>query len=74
MQRNLHPGERYALLRDIAAQSYAIPGSEKTKVSVRSLERYLQAYDAEGFAALRPKQRTKGGSLKHAEPAVYSVH
>jgi transposase InsO family protein len=70
VQRNLHPGERYALLRDIAAQSYTIPGSEKTKVSVRSLERYLKAYEAEGFAALKPKERTKGGSLKHANPAI----
>ena len=70
VQRNLHPGERYALLRDLAAQSYTIPGSEKTKVSVRSLERYLQAYEAEGFAALKPKQRAKGGTLKHADPAI----
>src|SRR5690606_32238488 len=70
VQRRLLPGERYALLRDIASNSYMIPGSEKTKVRVRSLERYLQAYEAGGFEALKPKPRTKGGSLKHADPAL----
>nr|WP_257959280.1 hypothetical protein [Bacillus sp. V3-13] len=29
VQRKLQPGERYALLREIAKQSYTIPGSER---------------------------------------------
>lgn len=64
VQRNLLPGERYSLLRQIAEQSYKIPYSEKTKVSIRSLERYLQAYENGGFDALKPKSRDKKGSLR----------
>jgi putative transposase len=67
VQRNLLPGEKYALLREIASQSYNMPGSEKTRVSIRSLERYLQAYEEGGFEALKPKLRTKQGSLKSCD-------
>jgi putative transposase len=70
VQRNLLPGERYALLREIADQTYKIPGSEKTSVSMRSLERYLQAYEAGGFEALKPKVREKHGSLREQNPEV----
>ena len=51
IQRNLHPGERYTLLRKIADQSYKIPESEKSSISIRSLERYLQAYEQGGRCA-----------------------
>lgn len=69
-QRKLHPGERYALLREIAKGVYTIPGSEKTTVSVRSLERYLQKYEEGGFEALKPKPRVKKGTLKDLDPAI----
>lgn len=70
IQRNLHPGERYALLREIADQSYKIPGSEKSSISIRSLERYLQAYEHGGFDALKPMLREKKGSLKGLDPDI----
>ncbi len=70
VQRKLHPGERYALLRDIAQKSYTIPYSEKTTISIRSLERYLQAYESGGFEALKPQKRDKKGSLKNLEPKI----
>ncbi|WCK55911.1 DDE-type integrase/transposase/recombinase [Aneurinibacillus sp. Ricciae_BoGa-3] len=70
VQRRLAPGERYALLREIAGQTYTIPCSEKTKISIRSLERYLQAYESGGFDALKPQIREKRGSLHHLEPTI----
>ncbi|TFJ90635.1 DDE-type integrase/transposase/recombinase [Lentibacillus salicampi] len=70
VQRRLDPGEKYALLKKIANEKYKIPGSEKTTVSIRSLERYIQTYEAGGFEALKPKARVKQGSLKAIDPAV----
>lgn len=70
VQRKLQPGERYALLREIAKQRYTIPGSEKTTISIRSLERYLQAYEQGGFEALKPQVREKKGSLRKQDPEV----
>jgi putative transposase len=70
VQRNLLPGERYTLLRQISEKSYRIPYSEKTKISIRSLERYLQAYECGGFDALKPKSREKKGSLLGLDPTV----
>lgn len=70
VQRQLQPGERYALLREIANQRYTIPGSEKNTVSVRSLERYLQAYEKNGFEGLKPQLREKRGSLRSQDPEV----
>lgn len=65
VQRNLLPGERYALLRDIAGQRYKVPDSETTRISIRSLERYLQA-----FEALKPRLRDKKGSLRGLDPPI----
>lgn len=72
VQRQLQPGERYALLREIAKQRYTIPGSEKSTVSVRTLERYLQAFEKDGFEGLKPQLRKKGGSLQNQNPEVLS--
>lgn len=70
IHRQLKPGEKYALLREIAERSYTIPGSERSTVSLRSLERYLEAYEKEGFEGLKPKARKKKGSLHFAKKEV----
>lgn len=70
VQRQLQPGERYALLREIAGQRYIIPGSERTMVSIRSLERYLQAYEQKGFEGLKPHVRERRGRLRNQDPEV----
>jgi transposase InsO family protein len=70
VQRKLQPGERYALLREIAKQRYTIPGSERSTVSIRSLERYLQAYEEKGFEGLKPQVREKKGSLQNQDPEI----
>lgn len=70
VQRQLQPGEQYALLREIARQTYTIPGSERTTVSLRSLERYLRSYEKQGFDGLKPQLRVKKGSLHQLDLAV----
>lgn len=70
VQRQLQPGERYALLREIAKQRYTIPFSERSTVSIRSLERYIQVYEAEGFEGLKPQVREKKGSLQNQDPEI----
>ncbi|WP_237342407.1 AAA family ATPase [Heyndrickxia coagulans] len=70
VQRQLKQGERYTLLREIASQRYTIPGSERTTVSIRSLERYLQAYEENGFEGLKPQERKSQGSLRNQDPEV----
>lgn len=53
----LAAGELEKALRAIAAKSYTIPHSKRTQISVTSLRRYLQAYNQDGFEALRPQAR-----------------
>ncbi|MFZ3591885.1 DDE-type integrase/transposase/recombinase [Bacillus sp. DJP31] len=70
VQRQLQPGERYTLLKDIAKQQYTIPGSEKRTISLRSLERYIKAFEKGGFNALKPQKREKNGSLKSIDASI----
>lgn len=63
-------GHREALLREIAAKSYRIPGSTRTQVSTTTLRRYLKAYRSGGFDALRPVARTDAGAPRAIPPEV----
>lgn len=49
--------ERRRLLEQLARQRYEIPHSDKTRVSVRTLERWIAAYKRHGFDGLKPKPR-----------------
>jgi putative transposase len=51
------PGEIKAILMEVVAQHYSIPGSTRTKVSMRSLERYISDYRKHGWDGLKPKKR-----------------
>jgi hypothetical protein len=55
-------GRQEALLREIAARTYRIPGSTRTQVSLTTLRRYLQTYRDHGFDALRPSPRADAGT------------
>lgn len=48
-------GETSELIREAAAKIYQIPGSRKTRVSARTIERYLKNYREGGYDALMPK-------------------
>ena len=56
-RNDLKVGETKALIEEAAAKEYCIPGSEKTKISTRSIERYLKAYREGGWEALMPAVR-----------------
>lgn len=49
--------ERRRLLQQLARKRYEIPYSDKTGVSIRSLERWIAAYRQHGFDGLKPKVR-----------------
>ncbi len=54
-RENLYFGETTELIREAAAKIYQIPGSRKTRVSPRTIERYLKQYREGGYDALMPK-------------------
>jgi putative transposase len=58
-QSPMAPGEIKAYLEQATQQTYHIPGSTKTRVSIRSLERYLSQYRSGQWDALKPKGRTR---------------
>ena len=51
-------GALQALLEQAAAKVYDLPGGEKRRASVRTLERHLAAFRKGGFDALFPQERT----------------
>ena len=53
----LAAGELERNLREIAAKTYRIPYSSRTKVGITTLRRYLKLYQQGGFDALRPDVR-----------------
>jgi transposase InsO family protein len=63
-------GQQEALLREIAARTYTIPGSTRTHVSVTTLRRYLKTYVEHGFEALRPAARADTGAPRAFPPEV----
>jgi transposase InsO family protein len=68
-QTPLAPGELKAYLAQAAAQVYHIPGSTRTSVSVRTLERWLSQYRKGEWDGLKPKGRTRKTNLR-IPPAV----
>jgi len=53
----LAAGELERNLREIAAKTYRIPSSSRTKGGITTLRRYLKLYQQGGFDALRPEVR-----------------
>ncbi len=58
VSRELQPGELAQYLRTTASQFHRNPQGELQKVSIRTLERYIQNYRKDGFEALKPAGRT----------------
>lgn len=65
----LAPGELKAYLAQTAQQVYHMPGSTQTKVSVRTLERWLKAYRDGEWDGLKPRGRKRKTNLS-IPPAV----
>ena len=56
----------YARLKEKASQSYAIPGSHRTRVAAETMRGWLRDYRKGGFEALRPKARADQGQARAA--------
>ena len=57
VSRKLEAGEQMALMRDIVSHVYTTPTGEEKRMSLRTLERYIQAYRTGGWDALVPSVR-----------------
>lgn len=68
-QTPLAPGELRKWLEETASREYEMPGTGRRTVSVRTLERYLEAYRKGGWDGLRPQNRGTAGRTK-LDPAV----
>ena len=62
-KETMNPGQRYAILRDIANGKYPNLILPKGKVGLRTLERYLQDYDQGGIEALKPQIRIRATTI-----------
>ncbi|MEW6082750.1 MAG: DDE-type integrase/transposase/recombinase [Bacillota bacterium] len=62
-RQDLDRGEQARLLGEVASSRHRIPYSTRTQVSVRTLERYLEAYRARGWEGLLPSPRTSSPRL-----------
>lgn len=60
----LERGELQAMLRDLASREYDIPGSERQRVSEKTLESWYRTYLRDGFPGLVPKTRSDQGLSK----------
>ncbi len=64
----LEQGDLKRLLRELAAQSYAIPDSKRVFLSEKTIEGWYYAWKREGIEALTPKYRSDRGRSKISEP------
>jgi transposase InsO family protein len=64
----LRQGDLKRLLRELAAQSYAIPDSKRVFLSEKTIEGWYYAWKRGGIEALTPKHRSDRGRSKISEP------
>ena len=67
----LTPGERGALVRQIAARVHAHPDGSSRRYSRGTIDRWLRAWRAGGLAALRPSPRADTGVVR-AHPELFA--
>ncbi|AGA58050.1 LOW QUALITY PROTEIN: Mu transposase/integrase [Thermobacillus composti KWC4] len=63
-QTPLAPGEMKALLQEASRCVYEVPGGRSRTVSIRTLERWVEAYRKGGWDALKPRVRSSKGRLR----------
>jgi transposase InsO family protein len=66
-------GDLARLIRQIAQQEYAIPGSERRHISEKTLRAWYDLWRREGIAGLASKPRTDRGASKLSEPVQSAV-
>lgn len=68
--RTLTYGEQRALLRDLVARPWTDPTGQARFLHVRTVERWVAAYRAGGWDALRPVPRRDHGTVRALTPDV----
>lgn len=61
-QTPLKPGELKAYLEEVSGKVYDIPGSTRSRIGMRTVERYLHDYRKYGWEGLKPKPRKSKGN------------
>lgn len=64
INQDLKTGEKYALAKELSKKTYKIPNSKKTSISLRSIHRYLLAYEKDEMKGLTPKNREDMGTVR----------
>jgi len=66
-RQHLEKGALKALVRDLAAKSYAIPDSRRNFLAEKTIEGWYYAWKRGGIDALAPKPRSDRGTSKISE-------
>jgi putative transposase len=66
-------GDLARLIREIAQQQYAIPGSQRRHISEKTLRAWYDLWRREGIAGLASKQRSDCGASKLSETVQAAV-
>ena len=59
-----------AMMRAKAGQTYAIPGTTRTRIAAETMRGWIIDYRRGGFEALYPKRRTDRGKPRRVPPEV----
>lgn len=70
---DLKPGEQFALIQELSKKSYHIPNTDRTMLSSRSIERYLETFRKEGLDGLKPKNREDLGTVRVIPEEILSI-
>jgi transposase InsO family protein len=66
-RNNLQHGEIKKIVEDLAANTFQIPDTKRTHLSVQTILRWYYAYKARGLAGLTPKPRSDKGITQLSE-------
>jgi len=69
-QTPLSSGEIKRYLAEVSTKSYSIPGSNRTNISTRTLERFLSQYRKDGWEGLMPQARSDKGRVRLPDDLV----
>jgi len=62
--------ERRKSIKEIAGQSHKIPYSKKSRISKRTLRKWIRQYKLFGIRGLRPRERSDNGSVRVIKESI----
>ena len=73
ISRSLQPGELQQTLLDLAQREYAIPGSRRTRLGVKTIESWYYRWRKNGIDGLIPQQRNDRGCSRLPAPIQEAI-